>query len=168
MSKLEGPWYKQFWLWFIVTPLLVVFVLGFTMLYLAIKTNDGVVVDNYYKDGKGIFVRNDEDALARAKDLRANLLWVDDRLLVTLTGNLTPLPEALKLLFIFPTAEAGDVSVLLHHQGLGQYRGRLAEPVIGTRQLQIQPIGASLTWRLHASGTLPPASTSLILLPKQQ
>jgi|TARA_B110000503_G_C7159851_1_gene419128 hypothetical protein len=168
VSELEGPWYKQFWLWFIVTPLLVVFALGFSMLYLAIKTNDGVVVDNYYKDGKGIFVRKDEDALARAQNLRADLLWADDKLMVSLTGDLTPLPEALRLLFIFPTAQAGDVSVLLQHQGLGQYQGRLAEPVIGNRQLQIQPVGESVNWRLHGSGMIPPASASMILLPKQQ
>ena len=68
-----------------------------------------------YKDGKGIFVRKDEDALARAQNLRADLLWIDDKLLVTLSGDLTPLPEALRLLFIFPTAKAGDVSVLLHY-----------------------------------------------------
>jgi len=168
VSETEGPWYKQFWLWFIVTPLLVVFALGFTMLYMAIKTNDGVVVDNFYKDGKGIYVRNDEDALARERGLRAELRWVDDQLLVALSGDLAPMPEALKLLFIFPTAQAGDVSLVLQHQGLGQYQGRLPSPVTGNRQLQIQPMGESITWRLHGAGILPPASAAMTLLPKQE
>jgi hypothetical protein len=168
VSETVGPWYKQFWLWFIISPLLVVFALGFTMLYMAITTNDGVVVDNFYKDGKGIYVRNDEDALARERGLSAELRWLDDKLLVTLTGSLAPLPEVLNLLFIFPTAQAGDVSVLLQHQGLGQYQGRLPSPVIGNRQLQIQPVGGSINWRLHGAGLLPPSSAAMILLPKQE
>jgi hypothetical protein len=168
VSETEGPWYKQFWLWFIVTPLLVVFALGFAMLYMAITTNDGVVVDNFYKDGKGIFLRNDEDALAREKGLRAELRWVNDQLLLALNGDLAPLPETLKLMLIFPTAQAGDVSVLLQHQGLGQYQGRLPSPVVGNRQLQIQPVGESITWRLHGAGIVPPSSATMMLIPKQE
>jgi len=168
VSQTEGPWYKEFWLWFILTPLFIVFIAGFNMLYLAIVTNDGVVVDNFYKDGKGIIVRHEEDTSARDRKLRANLHWANDHLTVQLSGNLVPLPEVLELLIIFPTAQAHDVIVKLAHQGLGEYRGSLNSDIKGYRQLQLQPIDSNINWRLHAQGAVPPLSSYLVLNPKQE
>ena len=47
----SGPAYKQLWFWLIISPLLVTFVVGFSMLALAITTNDGAALGSFEKDG---------------------------------------------------------------------------------------------------------------------
>jgi hypothetical protein len=164
----EGPWYKQFWLWFMLVPLGVLMTGSFYLLYVSIVTNDGVVVDNYYRDGKGYVVRREEDAFARAMDLSAKVFWSDETISVKLNGDLTPPPETLELMVIFPTAQQFDVYIDLQHRGLGEYVGKLPEPVSGRRMLQLHPIGTDIEWRLHADITLPPQDAEIILNPKQE
>lgn len=163
----EGPWYKQFWLWFMLVPLFILVLASFYLLYLAITTNDGVVVDNYYRDGKGYVVRQEEDAFARAMELQADVRWKSDTLSLQLDGRLTPLPEQLELLIIFPTNDDFDVTVIMDHRGLGEYVGQLPEPVSGRRLLQVHPLNTDTEWRLHADVEVPP-SGDLVLLPKPE
>ncbi|MDX1342345.1 MAG: FixH family protein [Reinekea sp.] len=168
MATLEGPWYKQFWLWFILTPLFIVMGAGFFMLYLAIVTSDGVIIDNPYKDGKGYVERTAEDDFARSHQLTASLFWQQNELKVQLAGKLAPMPESLELLIAFPTSEAFDVTVTLAHQGLGTYFGTLPESVNGNRQLLLQPIDTEQGWRLHYDGMVPPLNSQIELHPKQE
>jgi hypothetical protein len=164
------PWYKQFWPWFILSPLLIVICAGFWMLYISIVTSDGVIADNFYKDGLGIETRTEQDALARNMDLQAQLKWIEPNLEVKLSGAMTGYPNQLSLLIIFPTQSARDVSVLLNHQGAGIYTGQLDESVSGQRQLMIEPIidQSSSMWRLHANTMLPPLSSNVVLKPKAE
>jgi len=49
-----GPWYKQFWAWFVFTPLIVVVLVCSVFVTIAYKTKQDVVTDDYYKVGKMI------------------------------------------------------------------------------------------------------------------
>ena len=42
------PWYKQFWPWLILAPLIVSVLVGTTMLIMSIRYFDGTVRDDYY------------------------------------------------------------------------------------------------------------------------
>ena len=140
------------------------------MLYMAITTNDGVIVDNFYKDGLGIEVRTEQDMVARNLGLNANLKWAGRTLSVELKGLTTGYPDQLSLLIVFPTKSSRDIQVLLNHQGAGVYKGALTEEVTGTRQLQLEPVSGSVenSWRLHAKAQLPPLSSYVALTPKAQ
>lgn len=48
------PWYRYGWPWFLMSFPAMAVVLGFHLLYLAMNTNNSLVVDDYYKQGKGI------------------------------------------------------------------------------------------------------------------
>lgn len=169
MTEAKSTWYKEPWFWMIITPLLVVIVAGFNLLYLAITTMDGVVVDNYYEDGKGVIVRNEEDAFARQRNLSGELQWqADNRVLLTLNGDLQLVPEQLDLLIVFPTSKNFDVDVPLNHQGRGEYTGQLPEAAEGRRQLLLRPINTEVSWRLHFDGELPVIGSSVTLLPRQE
>ena len=48
------PWYKQFWPWFLITIPVISMILSITMLNLALNTEDSLVIDDYYKEGRGI------------------------------------------------------------------------------------------------------------------
>lgn len=164
----EGPWYKQFWLWFILVPLFVVMILGFTLLYVSIVTSDGVVVDNYYRDGKGYAVRYEEDAFARAANLAADVAWSGSDIKLQLSGDLSPLPDTLELIVIFPTAQKYDEYVVLKHRGLGQYTAQsVPTDLSGRRFLQLHPMEGDVDWRLHAEVMFPIEQTAE-LLPKQE
>ena len=164
----EGPWYKQFWLWFMLIPLGILVLASFYLLYKAVTTHDGVVVDNFYRDGKGYAVRYEEDAFARNMNLQGDVRWQDQSIRVSLSGELSPLPELMELLIIFPTNDDFDVTVNLQHRGLGEYVGTLPESVAGKRHLQLHPLNVEQEWRLHATDVTVPPTQSLVLLPKPE
>ncbi|MDU0355093.1 FixH family protein [Paraglaciecola aquimarina] len=60
-------WYKQFWPWFLIIVPLTSMILSFTMMHLAFNTDDSMVIDDYYKEGKGINVKL--QAIQKAKEL---------------------------------------------------------------------------------------------------
>lgn len=68
-----GPWYKQFWAWFIFTPLIVVVLACSVFVTIAFKTRDDVVIDDYYKVGKMINQEFQPSAEAKALGLVASL-----------------------------------------------------------------------------------------------
>lgn len=164
----EGPWYKQFWLWFMLIPLGILIMASFYLLYLAITTHDGVVVDNFYRDGKGYAVRYEEDAFARAMQLQGNVQWQDNAIKVSLGGDLAPLPDVMELLIIFPTNDDFDVTVPLEHRGLGEYVGQLPSKVEGKRHIQLHPLNTEQEWRLHATDVMVPPTDPLVLLPRPE
>ena len=45
----EGPWYKQPWAWFVLTPLITVVLVSSVTVTIAVKYADERVIDNYYK-----------------------------------------------------------------------------------------------------------------------
>ena len=168
MTEQEGPWYKQFWLWFILAPLAILIAATFYLLYLAITTSDGVILDNYYRDGKGYVLRTEEDEFARSAQLRAELHLADDRVQVKLTGHLVPMPDQLRLIIAHPTSQAYDVSVDLTHRGLGEFTAPLSAQFSGRRILQLQPVNSEQDWRLHFDGELNNPTADIKLLPRQQ
>ncbi|MFQ3230274.1 MAG: hypothetical protein ACI9DO_001646 [Reinekea sp.] len=164
------PWYKQFWPWFILSPLIIVIFAGFWMLYTAIVTNDGVIIDNFYKDGLGIEVRTEQDSVARDLGLKGDLRWAGQDLQLSLSGVMTGYPDQLSFLVVYPTKSSRDIKVILEHQGAGLYSGQMTEKTSGTRQLQLEPVTESgdSMWRLHAKAVVPPLSSQLVLLPKTE
>lgn len=164
--KQVNPAYKQPWFWFVMTPLFMVFIMGFTMLYLSITTNDGVVADNFYKDGLAIKTRNQQDATAEALKLAAALTISGQQIQLELSGSLALKPDQLTLQFIYPTKSSNDQVVTLVASDEG-YVGAMPEPVTGRFQVMLSPIveDEQRMWRLHATSIFP-LSASLALKPK--
>ena len=50
MNK-PNPWYKEPWPWLFLVPITASVIVGFSMLGVAIQTNDGLVTDDYYRQG---------------------------------------------------------------------------------------------------------------------
>ena len=168
MTLDEGPWYKQFWLWFLIVPVMILMAGSFYLLYVSIVTHDGVILDNHYKDGKGYSIRTEEDAFARSVNLVANLRWVDTNISIKLEGNLNPMPEKIELVIAYPTTEVYDINLIMAHRGLGEYQATIEEPIEGRRVLQLHPIDSDIDWRLHFDGNVPPVSSQLVLRPRQE
>ncbi len=150
------PWYKQPWLWFILSPLIAVAIYGFTFLYLAITTMDGVVKDDYYRLARGYEVNTEKNHNAIDQKITAelNLDDVTGDIMIKLNGQLTSVPEFLTLDIVHPTHQKYDQTITLKAIGSRQlYSGSLANPLKGKRFLFLTPPDEN--WHLHKE-ILPP------------
>ena len=141
------PWYREPLVWLLIAPPFAAILAGAVLLYLAISTSDGMVVDDYYQQGKTINTVLRRDELARVYGLRGNLQLHADHVSLRLQGR-TPMPPSLQLQFLHATREAHDVTLMLARATDGVYRASLPSLVPGRWHVQI--VGND--WRL--TGTL--------------
>lgn len=151
----DGPWYQQFWAWFIIAPIILIFFVVSTLIYFAITTADGPILDNLYRDGRSYAERKDEDQWAQAHNLSAQFQIDGDRVQLRLSGDFDEVPNRLKLLFAFRTHASRDVMVELTRTADGRYIGQFPELFTGERQLLLEPLHKDQHWRLHGTITLP-------------
>ncbi|MCH1414054.1 MAG: FixH family protein, partial [Glaciecola sp.] len=59
-SSDNNPWYKQFWPWFLIIVPLSSMIFSLNYAKLAVTTQNDLVVDEYYKEGRGINTRLDK------------------------------------------------------------------------------------------------------------
>ncbi|MBV5267272.1 MAG: FixH family protein, partial [Burkholderiaceae bacterium] len=58
------PWYREPWPWILMSGPFIVVVAGFITAYLAVISNDGLVSDDYYKQGLTVNQRTERDQRA--------------------------------------------------------------------------------------------------------
>jgi len=148
-------WYKQFWPWFLLVPLIVTVIVGMTMLTFSIQVFDGTVNDNYYKEGLAInqTLERDHNAtkLGMSAEVKVDSLTGD--VLVTLDGQLESWPTELKLDFINPTRAAKDYGITLSQIADNHYRGQVEKAPLNLWYMDIS--AESGNWRLKGSAEFP-------------
>ena len=60
-SSDKQPWYKEPWPWILMAGPGIVIVAGITTAWLAVVSNDGLVSDDYYKEGMTLNQRLQRD-----------------------------------------------------------------------------------------------------------
>lgn len=142
------PWYKEPWPWILMVGPVVVIIAGILTAWLAIKSNDGLVEDDYYKEGLAVNQRLKRDHKAGDLGLHADVTVAGLDLRIRLTANDTsPFPPILTARFIHPTRSGQDQTVILQAEGAGQYGGKLAATISGRWIITLEePSGA---WRLQ-------------------
>lgn len=142
------PWYREPWPWLLMILPLTAVVAGFITAWYAVVSSDGLVADDYYKEGMTINQTLHRDAAAAAMNLGATLRTSADAhtLHVTLTGKLAPLPNTLRLSVLHPTQPGRDHILVLHATGADVYRGLMPHLGNGRWRLILEtPQGG---WRL--------------------
>jgi|SRR5690554_1846191 len=126
-QKIERPWYKEPWLWFVLAPLITVVTVSTFTVTLALKYADDTVIDNYYKEGRAINQSLEQDKRALQWGLSATLNWDSSEhlLVVTLHSDVIPMPERLSLWLDHPFDEKQDGFWLLQRRGNNQFYGTL-------------------------------------------
>lgn len=143
----DKPWYRVRMVWLIIAFPLVSVTMGMTILYFAITTNDGLVVDDYYQQGKNInrVLRRDKAAQAHGLSSTLDIDYVHRLLKVRLTAShLAVLPKHLQVSFLNATRAGFDRVALLEQKRPGEYETGLPELVQGHWDLQIE----ADDWRL--------------------
>ncbi len=148
MNASTLPWYREPWPWLLMLGPAVVIVAGSVTAYLAVVSNDGLVEDDYYKQGLTVNQRTARDQRAAELGVAAELMLGGDgkqirALLRARTG--VRLPETLNLRIVHPTRAGFDQQIVLRSEGGGVYAGRL-QPLHGRWHVTIED--DRLEWRL--------------------
>lgn len=164
-AAVAKPWYREPWPWLLMAGPAVVIVAGFATLYLAVTTDDGLVVDDYYKQGLAINATLAREDRARALGLSATVEFSAQRngVQVRLAG-LAGRPARLRLRLVHPTRAGRDQSVMLAATLAEVYAAALKPVEPGTWQVVIEDDVAG--WRL--AGTLLPDQDRLAMRPRQE
>ena len=157
------PWYRQPWLWFLLTPLIAVFIVGTSYAYLSVVTFDGMVKGDYAKSAKSFNIDASRLTQAETLGLKADL-YVDEvtgDLRLQMHANETFTNETLLLSVIHPTMEDLDQDLTLALRPDGNYYGTLSKNIQGKRYIHLMDVGES--WRMMTEANTPwPATITLV------
>ena len=166
IAKVEArPWYREPWPWIVIAGPASAVVAGVAILWLAIDSNDGLVIDDYYKEGLAINQVIRRDQAAFELHYRAQAALSDDssriRILVSSASGAS-LPEIVRLRLAHPTRAGKDQTKLLAAQSGGWYEASLLPPEAGRWLVTIED--PAKTWRLSGKWHLP-AERAVVLEP---
>jgi len=96
-GQIRKPWYREPWPWLLMAGPAIVVVAGIVTAWIAVKNEDGLVADDYYKQGLAINQVIRRETAGAALDMRARVLFGENRVRVFLTGAALPQELVLRL-----------------------------------------------------------------------
>ena len=140
------PWYKQRWPWLLIAGPATVIVAGVITFWLAFSSNDGLVTDDYYKQGLAVNQSLQRDHQAASMGLHADIMHGDKSLRMLLVGS-KDLPPTLSIKLAHPTRAGQDQLVEMKAEGPGWYAGKLVNDIEGRWIVTVED--AEGKWRLQ-------------------
>ena len=155
-SETPPIWYKQFWPWFLIFFPAVAVVAGIATIILAVKSDDGLVKDDYYKAGLAINRTLELEKNAQALNLQANVVWdkLTQAITLKLTGKITHQPPRLTMQLAHATRANLDQTVTLFlAPDKKSYTGKIQSAKKGSWLIILEP--EEKTWRINGRIKLP-------------
>ncbi len=155
MKTAVQPWYRQPWPWILMAGPATVVVAGVITAYLAVSTSDGLVEDDYYKQGLAVNQAVSRNQRADELGLQAEVVRSDDGLLLRVllrARNTTVFPQSLSLRITHPTRGGGDQILVLSKEGAGFYTGKLNASLSGRWHVVLED--DKREWRLAGDWTI--------------
>ena len=146
------PWYREPWPWILMAGPATVVVASLVTVWLAVRSDDGLVVDDYYKQGLAINKALARSDAAERLGITAELYLADGRVRVLLGGAHR---GALTLRLVHPTRAGMDQKLDLDMVRPGLYEAQ-ALPLLSGRWHVV--LGQD-DWRLAGDWKLPAAGT---------
>ncbi len=148
---MTDPWYKIPQVWLIITFPSLAVIAGTYTIFLAVSTSDGLVEDNYYKEGLAINQSLEQDKKAEQLQLFSQLQLLEGKdIRMKLTGKLETLPEKLSVKWQHPTRSGFDQTIELTKAEDGYYHGALQHGLeAGNWYLNISEADWRIKGRLH-------------------
>ena len=145
-TSAQNPWYREPWPWLLMAGPVIVVIAGFITLAIAIQSSDGLVADDYYKQGKAINMTLTRDAQARTLGYRAQLALNANGLIALKFDHDLPSDSTLKLTLHHPTRAGFDRQILLRRGADNSYTA--AMPPIDASRWTMTLENQARTWRL--------------------
>jgi len=153
------PWYREPWPWFLMSGPIIVIIAALTSAWIAIRSSDGLVTEDYYKQGQAAGETLTRSKHAEELGIAAGMRLTDDQVLIRLTGRQTEQPAALNVTLSHPTRAGIDQKAVLKPRG-DVYAGKLNLPASGQWLVLIED--EARTWRVMGSVVLPAAGEVVI------
>ena len=150
---MNTPWYKQFWPWFLITVPVITVIMSGVLIHFATSTQDTLVIDDYYKEGKAINTRLDKVEEARRLNITTDLIVEENRVAVKFHSGIPQDGTALKIAFYHVTLADRDAELLLTRDATGVYRGATESLLDGKWRISLTPIDES--WKIQNTVLLP-------------
>ena len=154
MDTVKRPWYRTPYVWMLIGIPFSAVIMGGFLLYFAITTDDGLVKDDYYKQGKEINLVIKRDRAATELGLYGKLRLEQTEGTVQLTlksHKQAALPDRLELAMLHATRAGFDREMTLQRTPNGDYFAILPALQPGRWHAQI----STPEWRLTGSLKLP-------------
>lgn len=153
MNDDKTEWYQEPYVWLLIAFPLLAVLGGFITLGLAISSNDGLVVDDYYKEGLLINRVLERDQIAADLGLEAGLKLSSerDRITLSLRGKHDfTAPGTLHVSFLHATRKGFDHHFTAQKSGDNVYSVDIPLLISGHWYIQIE----ADNWRLLRSMTI--------------
>lgn len=148
----KGPWYKEPWPWILIALPGSVVIASLVTMYIAFTHKDSLVTDDYYKEGKDIYLQMERDQRAALMNVRASVFVQTDGegVLVVTSGNFDHNAK-LRLVFFHPTMQDKDRTVELEQSkgNPNQYEGKLDHPLPYSVNWKVRLEDMDHVWRLE-------------------
>jgi hypothetical protein len=143
------PWYREFWAWFILAPLILIVLVCSVLISVAVSGRDDLVVDDYYKVGKLINQEFVPEQEANRLNMRAKLNFdlESGELHIQLNQAQT---EDLVLELSHPSDSRLDTSIQLLRISPDQYRADIDPLQLSRWYLRLNSLtpDEEVVWRL--------------------
>ena len=153
MTPPPVPWYRQLWPWLLMLMPATALVGGVITFWLAATTNNSLVVDDYYREGRAINMQLARDRAAQSLGLSATLSRAPGGAELRLSGAPgATLPPFVTVHVLHATRSELDHTLTLAAAGGGLYRSQQQElPLDGRWNVLIED--PDRKWRLTGSVT---------------
>ncbi|MDO5686687.1 MAG: FixH family protein [Neisseria sp.] len=147
------PWYKEPWPWILISlPLLMVFISIFGLILPSMDTEDTLVTDDYYKEGKNIILQIERDEKAFAQHISAQV-YIQPNMdgVMVITQGEYDTAQPLRLLFMHPTLKKYDQTVELKQSENNpfQYTAQLEQALPDTNNWVVRLEDTQNQWRIE-------------------
>lgn len=165
----KSVWYREPFVWLLVFFPALAVVAGFITLRLAIVSDDGLVIDDYYQRGKEInlVLARDEAAVKHGYTGALRVDYRENELVLSLEArDGSAAPDQVNLKWLHATRDGNDLQMLLARGADGLYRAPAPKLAAGRWYLQME----AQDWRLVGIMSVPlenaPALYELALAPR--
>lgn len=140
---MSRPWYRQLWPWLLISGPAAVLLAGAVTTWIAFASADGLVVEDYYKQGLAINKVLAREEAAKQLGISADIEVTAEKVSVHLKGEA---PEALFVHLAHATRAGHDQRLRLARTAAGVYEAELEALPAGRWRVVIEdPRG---TWRI--------------------
>jgi hypothetical protein len=139
------PWYREPWPWLLMSGPAVVVVAGIATAFIAFRGADGLVADDYYKQGLSVNREIARDEAAGAMGLSGEVRLEPGSVRVALRAS-APLPDRLMLRLAHHTRASEDRVVYLARTAEGTFEAPLATLTPGRWRVIVE----TPQWRVAA------------------
>ncbi|MFT7461400.1 MAG: hypothetical protein ACI909_004101 [Planctomycetota bacterium] len=126
IAQENKPWYREPYVWLLISFPLAAVLGGIVTIILAIQSDDGLVLDDYYKQGMEINRTIEKDKIALFHEIHASLQYADDndqiRLIISAANNFS-YPEKLNIKYLNASRKGLDQEQILGRDGQNIYLG---------------------------------------------